>query len=82
MKSILRARFYFAAGLATLYGSTAVLTLLWPDWLELLTGLQLDYHQGSFERIVVSGLFLAGIFGYVAAWAEWRQSKLAGALNR
>lgn len=72
MKSAIRARFWIEVALASLCGFLAVLTLIWRDWIEALTGFDPDRHSGSFEWIIVVGFVLAGVLVSFAARAEWR----------
>ena len=78
MKSTVRARFWLEAALASLCGFLAVLTLFWRDWIEALTGFDPDHHNGSFEWLIVAGLF-AGLRASsgVAARGEWRRPRPA-----
>lgn len=69
----LRKRFWIEAGLASLTGFLAVLTMFWHDWIEALTGFDPDHHSGSVEWLIVAALFLV-CFGLSAtAWVEWRR---------
>jgi hypothetical protein len=77
MKSTVRSRFWLEAGLASLCGFLAILTLFWRDWIEALTGFSPDHHNGSFEWMIVAGLFLVCVLVSFAARAEWRRPKPA-----
>lgn len=79
MKSTVRARFRVEAGLASLCGCLAALTLFCPDWIETLTGFNPDHHQGWLEGMIVSGLLLACILVCLSARAQWRRLKQAAA---
>jgi hypothetical protein len=54
-----------------------LLTLLWRDWVEALTGFSPDRHNGSFEWAIVAGLFSICVAVSVAARAEWRRPRVA-----
>jgi len=84
VKSTVRARFRVAAGLASVSGCLAVLTLVWRDWIEVLTGFQPDCYQGWLEGMIVTGLFLTYILFSLAARAEWCRLRpaTAGSLIR
>jgi hypothetical protein len=69
-----RARFGLEAELASLCGALALVTLFWRDWIEALTGFDPDHHNGSFEWLIVAGLFAACVLVGLAARAEWRRS--------
>lgn len=79
MKPTVRARFWAEAGLASLCGVLAVLTLFWRDWIEALTGFSPDQHNGSFEWMIVAGLFVVCVLASFAARAEWHRPKPAAA---
>jgi hypothetical protein len=51
--------------------------LFWRDWIEALTGFSPDHHNGSFEWMIVAGLFLVCVLVSFAARAEWRRPKPA-----
>jgi hypothetical protein len=77
MKSTVRARFWLEAGLASLCGFLAVLTLFWRDWIEALTGFSPDRHNGSVEWLIVAGLFVVCVLVGLAARIEWRRPRPA-----
>jgi hypothetical protein len=77
MKSTVRARFWVEAGLASLCGFLAILTLFWRDWIEALTGFDPDNHNGSFEWLIVAGLLVVCVLVGVAARSEWRRAQPA-----
>jgi hypothetical protein len=68
-----RARFALEAGFASLCGALALVTLFWRDWIEALTGFDPDHHNGSFEWLIVAGLFAACVLVALVARAEWRR---------
>jgi hypothetical protein len=67
MTSTVRVRFWLEAALASLCGFLAMLTLFWRDWIEAISGLDPDRHNGSFEWAIVAGLFLVSLVLGVAA---------------
>jgi hypothetical protein len=77
MKPTIRARFWIEAGLASLCGFLAILTLFQHDWIEALTGFDPDRHDGSFEWIIVAGLLLVCALFAFAARVEWHRPRLA-----
>ena len=77
MKSAVRVRFWVEIGLASLCGFLTVLTLFWRDWIEALTGFDPDHHNGSFEWMIVAGLFLVCVLVSFAARAEWHRPRTA-----
>jgi DMSO/TMAO reductase YedYZ heme-binding membrane subunit len=75
MKLTVRVRFWLEAGVASLAGFLAVLTLFWRDWIEATSGLDPDRHSGSLEWAIVAGLFLICVTLSVVARAEWRRPR-------
>jgi hypothetical protein len=73
----LRMRFWLEAGLASVCGALAVLTLFVRDWIEALTRFDPDYGNGSLEWALVGGLALACVASGVAARREWRRIRAA-----
>jgi hypothetical protein len=77
MQSTIRERFWFEAGVMSVCGILAVLTVIWPDWIEALTGFNPDNQIGSFEWMIVAGLFVVGVLAGFAACAELRRPRPA-----
>jgi hypothetical protein len=71
--SSLRMRFWVEAGLAAVCGFLGILTLFTRDWIEALTGVDLDHKNGSFEWMIVTALLLVCILLSIAARAEWHR---------
>ncbi|HEX6763381.1 MAG TPA: hypothetical protein VF094_11335 [Gaiellaceae bacterium] len=72
-------RFLLEAVAASLSASLAVLTIVWPGWIEALTGLDPDHGNGSAEWLVVLVLALVSVGATVAARGQWRQRHAAAA---
>ena len=77
LNSRVRVRFWLEAGLACVCGSLAIVTLFWRDWIEAITGLDPDRHNGSFEWLVVAGLLCACLTAGAVARSEWRRPRAA-----
>jgi hypothetical protein len=71
INNVVRKRFYAETGLAVLATSLGVLTIWWHDWIEALTGLDADAHNGSAEWLIVAGLFLVAASSAVLARREY-----------
>jgi hypothetical protein len=69
MAAQLRMRFWLESGFGSACGTLAVLTLLWRDWIEALTGFDPDRGSGAVEVTVV--LVLAG-FALLAGRSAYR----------
>jgi uncharacterized membrane protein YidH (DUF202 family) len=73
--------FWVETGLALLSGCLFVVTLVWPDWIEALTGFELDDHSGSVEWGIVITLLIVSVVASILARIEWRRQRLAAARN-
>jgi hypothetical protein len=69
----LRSRFYVESLLAAVSGGLALLTVFWHDWIEALTGVDPDHHNGSVEWLVVAALAVISITLVMTAGSEWRR---------
>jgi hypothetical protein len=70
----LRLRFWIEIGLASITGLLALITPIFPDWIELVSGWDPDQRDGSVERLIVVGLFLFTVAVFTLAAAEWRRA--------
>lgn len=69
-----------SAAAAILGGALGLLTIVWPDWIERLTGWDPDQHSGSFEILVVTLLLLAATaLGALSLFLFRRPASDAGA---
>lgn len=74
----LRGRFWIEAGLSILSLLLAICTILVPQWIEVLFGVEPDEGSGSFEVLItVIAIAVTAVFA-LAARFEWRRSVLAG----
>jgi hypothetical protein len=69
-----RLRFWIEAALALLTGVLALITAIFPDWIELISGWDPDQHDGSVESMIVIGLFIVTAATAGLAVAEWRRT--------
>ena len=67
-------RFWIEIGLASISGLLAVITPVFPDWIEFVSGWDPDQHDGSVERLIVVGLFLVTAAILALAAIEWRRT--------
>jgi uncharacterized membrane protein len=74
MRGNLRRLFWVEIGLASIAGLLALITPIFPDWIEFLSGWDPDQHDGSVERMIVVGLFIVTIVMAVLAAIEWRRT--------
>jgi hypothetical protein len=69
----LRTRMWIEAILSGIAGLLTIVTLIWPDWIELLFDESPDGGDGSAERaIAIAWLLAAVIFGWLAR-RDWRR---------
>jgi hypothetical protein len=77
MRRNLRLRFWVELGLASITGLLALITPIFPDWIELASGWDPDQHDGSVERLIVIGLFIVTAAVFTLAVVEWRRPPLS-----
>jgi len=69
----LRTRMWIEALLAAVAAVLTAVTLIWPDWIELLFDASPDGGDGSAERaIAIAWLLAAIVFGGLAR-SDWRR---------
>jgi len=76
-----RRRYYAELCLAVFTAFLAVLTLVWPAWIEGIFGWDPDNHSGAFEALIVAGLATATACLVVAAWSERRATRRRSVLG-
>lgn len=75
MQATLRARFWVEGLLAALCAFLAILTWCWSDWIEAITGLSPDNHDGAFEWGLVAALCVLFLIAGRAARGEWARAR-------
>jgi hypothetical protein len=73
MRRNIRRLFWIEAGLAAINGLLALVTPVFPDWIELVSGWDPDQHDGSVERLIIIGLLVVAVALGAAAAMEWRR---------
>lgn len=66
--------FWIEVCLAAITGLLALITPVFPDWIEAISGWDPDQHDGSVEWMIVIGLFVITIALVAAAALEWRRT--------
>ena len=74
MRSNVRRLFWVEIGLAAIAGLLALITPIFPDWIEFVSGWDPDQHDGSVERMIVVGLFVVTVVMVALAAIEWRRT--------
>jgi hypothetical protein len=60
--------------LAAIAGLLALITPIFPDWIEAVSGWDPDQHNGSVEWLIIGGLVLVAAALVAVATLEWRRS--------
>jgi hypothetical protein len=74
MRKNFRRLFWVEVALAAITGLLALITPIFPDWIEFLSGWDPDQHDGSVEWMIVVGLFVVTIVMVALAAIEWRRT--------
>lgn len=69
-----RRRFWLEAVLAALAGALGLLTFVWRNWIEVMSGIEPDHGDGSVEWLVITALLAIAAALGVAARLEWRRA--------
>ncbi|MBV8103912.1 MAG: hypothetical protein JO223_04670 [Hyphomicrobiales bacterium] len=77
MRKNLSRRFWSEIVLASFTGLLGLITPVFPDWIEAVSGWDPDQHDGSVERMIVVGLCFLSIAIFSLAAVEWRRAALA-----
>ena len=67
-------RFWVEAGLGAVSAVLLVVTLIWPDWLELVLHIDPDGGNGAVEWAVVAAFAVVASVCLVLARVEWRKA--------
>jgi hypothetical protein len=72
-----RTRFWVEAAFAATSTLLLLMTVVWPDWIELVFGADPDHGDGSVEWLIaVLALLISATFSALAR-AEWRRTRVA-----
>ncbi|MEU6665187.1 ABC transporter permease [Streptomyces sp. NPDC046727] len=74
-----RTRFWAEVGLGTLSGLLFLITLIWPQWIELAFDVDPDAGSGAVEWLIVAITALVTALCALGARVEWRRTHPAGA---
>lgn len=74
MRRNFRRVFWVEAGVAAIAGVLAILTPVFPDWIEFLSGWDPDQHDGSIEWMIVVGLVVVAVVMAALVAVEWRRT--------
>ena len=68
-------RFWVEAGLGALSAALLVVTLVWPDWLELVLHIDPDGGNGAVEWAIVAVFAILASGCLLLARADWRRAR-------
>lgn len=74
-----RLRFRVYAIFTIAFVIMAVLTTVWPGWIEALTGFDPDHGNGSAEQYITAVFAGAAVLAGGLAGMQWRQAHASGA---
>lgn len=80
MRKSFRRRFWVEFGLAAITGLLAIITPIFPDWIEFVSGWDPDQHDGSVEWLIVAGLFVVTLVMVALAALEWRRAPVGASV--
>ena len=72
----LRHRFWVETVVAAISASLCLITPLWPDWIEAVSGWDPDQHDGAVEWAIVATLLLVTIVMLAMADSSRRRLRL------
>ena len=67
-----KTRFGVETAVALCAGGLGILTAVWHDWIEALTGWDPDHHNGSAEWLIVAGLLVIALVVGAFARRDWK----------
>jgi hypothetical protein len=77
IKRQLTLQFWIEIGLASISALLAIVTLAWPDWIEIVFQIDPDQDSGSLERVIVGLSFALALVFFVFARRAWRRAGVA-----
>jgi hypothetical protein len=69
-----RPRFWLEVALAILTAAAAIATILWPEWIEVVFGIEPDEGSGTLELGVTLTTAIASGVLAMAARTDWRRA--------
>lgn len=69
----MRPRFWIETTLSASSAALFVLTLVWRNWIEAMTGFDPDHRNGSLEIVIAAALLALALISARLARREYRQ---------
>jgi hypothetical protein len=79
LRETLPVRFWIEIIVGSVTLALFLLTLVWPDWIEIGLGWDPDNHNGAVEWSIAGLLLVAATAVLGAARSEWRRTRTAPA---
>ena len=70
-------RFHLEVTVAAVTASLFLVTLIWKDWIEIVSGVDPDRGSGALEWAIVLAMGLAALTSAVLARWEWKRAHLS-----
>lgn len=67
----MKSRPYLEISLASVFAALTVATIIWPMWIENLTGFEPDAGSGQLERTVVAVFAMLSVLALTAAQRDF-----------
>ena len=74
MRETLPVRFWIEIIIGSVTLALFLITLVWPDWIEIGFGWDPDNHNGAVEWSIAGALLIATVVLLGAARSEWRRT--------
>jgi hypothetical protein len=71
--NVFRRRLRLEVGLAILSVLLFFATLLWPEWIEIVFGVDPDFGNGSLEWLIMELTAISAVVAIFLARANWRR---------
>lgn len=77
-----RTRLWIEISLAAVFAVLFVVTLVWPDWIELTLKVDPDEGDGSLERWILIGTGALTVIALLCAGVDWRRLRATASTAR
>lgn len=74
----MKAKPYLELILAAVFAVLTLATIIWPIWIELLTGVEPDEGSGQLERVIVAVFAVMAVLTVSLSRRDFRRARAAG----